>query len=524
MGFIVHSAVSVVPPARLLDSHSGPLGRLPLGRLALGRLATGLLGLAAVFAVATTAAAQVNPLQALIGDAVSDAATPGKYPELETALMRMRYGAANEAYEYCKAAKEKAPLLPPAEIIMVKMSAAAQNAQALRGWLERAVKEAPDDPEAFVIFAESALREGRTTEADLLFARAQTLAEAFKGNPKRQRDLNTRALTGLTITAQRRENWKEALGHAAKWLKADDSATANQQVAVILFNQDRFADAEKYFVKANNLQDKEKTKGPVTPWEVTMGLLYQRKSDTSPKKSDPKFDQLAAQYMAQAVTRLPKDLTTRLAVAQWAMNNNKLDEALKNAEAAVAIDPDSLAAKITRGYVARLRNDLVGAEKYFEMAFLQAPGEFSTSNNLALTLIESDGGKTNPVTGELSPKYSRAAQFAQMNYQRFPYNGNHPSRFEAAATLGWVLFRLDRKNEAAQVLQVVVQSGALSSDSAYYVANILFQRNNPDDLTNAQKILTNSVESDAPFVHRQKAQELIAAIESKLNPAGKKKP
>jgi hypothetical protein len=152
----------------------------------------------------------------------------------------------------------------------------------------------------------------------------------------------------------------------------------------------------------------------------------------------------------------------------------------------------------------------------FEAAHLMNPGAFDTSNNLALALIEAPEDRRG-ATQEPHPKHNRAFQFATMNVQRFPVNGQSPFRFEAASTYGWILYKLGRTNEARSVLQAVLQGGQLSQDSAYYVAQILVDLQQYDE---AGRLLAQRVESDAPFVHRADAKKLLDEIEART----KKKP
>jgi tetratricopeptide (TPR) repeat protein len=475
---------------------------------------SGLAPIALAFFLTPFAAAQITP-KTLVGDAVPDIANrAGPQEHLRDAITRIQLGKVSEAYEFCKDARKALVSLPPAEVIMARLFAAFQSPTQTRLWLERAVAEDPDDPEAFVLFGESAIREGRVTDAELLFTKALGLAEKYKGNDKRKRDITLRALQGRAGVAERREKWSEAQADLTQWIKADlENAVPYQRLGQALFFQERYPDSERVFKKADEL-DAKSGKNELTAWEVTMGQLYERKAQ-SPKTSEADRKALrakAAEKMDAAVTRLPKDVNVRLGIASWAMQTNQIEVAERHAEEAVKLDPTSLPAKVIRGYVARLKGDQRKAEEMFELAHLQSPSDFSTSNNLALALIEAPDDRRPAKPDELHPKHSRAMQFAAMNVQRFPVNGNSPFRFEAASSYGWILYKLGRTNEAGSVLQAVLQGGQLSQDSAYYVAQILFDLGRYDD---AGKLLANRVESDAPFVHRADAKKLLDDIEKR---------
>jgi tetratricopeptide (TPR) repeat protein len=452
-----------------------------------------------------------------VGDAVPDIVNrPEAQDALREAIKRLGNGRVSEAYDYCKDAKKALVSLPPAEVIMATMFALYQSPANSRVWLERAVAEQPDDPEAYMLFGVTALREGRVTDAELLFSRSLALAEKFKQNAKRQRDISIKALDGRATVAERREKWADARADLTQWAKMDgENPEPWQRLGQALFWQDDYANSEKVFRRSDDLD----TKNALAAWEVIMGQLYERKAQSAktPEADRKALRTKAAEKMNAAVARLPKELNVRLGVASWAMQTNQLDIAQTHAEKGVELDPTSLAAKVIRGYVARLKGDQKTAETMFEAAHLLQPGDFSTSNNLALALIEAPDDRRPPNPQEPHPKHARAFQFGRMNVERFPVNGNSPFRFEAASTYGWILYKLGRTNEARSVLQAVLQGGQLSQDSAYYVAQILVDLQQYEE---AGRLLANRVESDAPFVHRADAKKLLDDIETRT----KKKP
>ena len=60
----------------------------------------------------------------------------------------------------------KTPDAPPAEVLLARMFAQAGVAAGVRNSLEKAIVEAPTDPQAYVEMADLLLREGWTTAAD----------------------------------------------------------------------------------------------------------------------------------------------------------------------------------------------------------------------------------------------------------------------------------------------------------------------------------------------------------------------
>jgi tetratricopeptide (TPR) repeat protein len=108
-------------------------------------------------------------------------------------------------------------------------------------------------------------------------------------------------------------------------------------------------------------------------------------------------------------------------------------------------------------------------------------------------------------------KRKRALDLAKINA------GLSPNNAETASTLGWVLYRLGYKNEAGQVLDNVIKSGAISADSAYYVAYILDEQ---DRNKEALQILENALEQPQPFANRNNAETLRNKVSKELQAAG----
>jgi Tfp pilus assembly protein PilF len=91
-----------------------------------------------------------------------------KIPEIADAIGRFNDLNLAGALEKLREAVEKHPdRLPPAQVIMAQLYAQANQAAQTWGSLERAVVEAPEDPEAYVILADIELGAGRVNAATL---------------------------------------------------------------------------------------------------------------------------------------------------------------------------------------------------------------------------------------------------------------------------------------------------------------------------------------------------------------------
>ena len=432
----------------------------------------------------------------VIGDAVTDL---GGYDDVDKAITRFQNGDIANCLKYLKDAKKKYPKLSPAEVMMAKLYLAAKDVARMHGMLEVAIKNDPADPEAYLLLANVALAGRRTTEAEMVYKHAMNLVDGYTANPKRKRNMQIALYNGVSAVAERRERWAEAEQYLVKWLNKDiepDNATAFMRLGQALFHQDKYEPAERAFKKANSLDEE------TLAAEVAMGKLYDKKDQRS----------TAIQKMKEAAAAHAKDVNVHLAIANWALTTNQLDLALKHSDEAVQLDKESLVAKLSRGLVARLRGDLSTAELFYESAHLQSPGNFQASNNLALVLIEQASAPTQDAKDKerAERKKNRAIEFASMNVQRYPVRGNSNYRYESASTLAWVYYKLDRIPEALQALKAVASSGGLSPDSAYLAAQIMADQQN--NLDQAKKLLTSALETERPFVNRNKARALLDSL------------
>ena len=113
------------------------------------------------------------------------------------------------------------------------------QAATVRAQLEKCVKLHPEDPEAYMIFGDQALSDGRLTDAGLLFAQGKIVAAKFTENKKRQRNFQIRAENGMALVAESRENWDDANAHLEAWLAIEPkSAAAHNRLGRVLFKAD----------------------------------------------------------------------------------------------------------------------------------------------------------------------------------------------------------------------------------------------------------------------------------------------
>jgi tetratricopeptide (TPR) repeat protein len=391
---------------------------------------------------------------------------------------------------------------------MAKLFAVANQPQMARAELEQAVRRHPGDPEPYLMFGDASIMERRVTDAEALYQKAEKLVQSFNENPLRKENFQKRVLNGLALVAEARQQWEEAEGLLRQYLKLDaKNATIHQRLGRALFQQatpsnKKYAEAYNAFVAAVKADAKA-----VSP-DVAMGQLFEMSAqDAQRAKDDAKFKdhrKQAASSFQRATSGANADEKSFLAAANWAIQTNQLKEAQNYADQAMKKNPKSVEARVARALVARFAGDLKTAEQLLNEAFNQDPGIFGISNQLALVLIDTQDKE----------KRDRARQLAEMNARQYQNNA------EAAATLGWVYWRLGRDRDAEQALGAVLQSRQLSADSAYYVATIFAER---DRLADAQQFLEVALAQPQPFANRANAAELLADVKAKMQRSAEEK-
>ncbi len=453
----------------------------------------GLLGVlaacAGLFSASRALAVDNAIVEALIGDSVNPG--EGDYADVVKAITRFNRRDIEGAKFNLDKAKKDHRLLPPSEFMLAQLWAMANQGAAARAELENCVKLHPEDPAAYLVFADQALNERRFTDAGLEFAYVKTLAAKFNENKKRLLNFQTRAENGLALVAEARENWDEAKSHLDAWLALDPkSAAAHARLARVLFKADT-SDKKLDGAKAAYAEYKEaRNDDPksISP-DIALAQLYE----------EAKNHEKAKQFIALAVGQdlpAPADaesrLATLIAAAHWALeSSDQPTEARDYAEMALKTKPDSLEAKFLRGVAARLLKDNVTAEKYLQEVFMSSPSNFAASNQFAQVLAEQKD----------KDKRQRALDIAQINQKMFAGQKNQ-QEIEATATLGWVLFNMEKINEADQVVQAVLNTGNPSPDALYFKARILQEMGKSED---AKKVVDLALKYPKNFVHRPEA-------------------
>ena len=435
--------------------------------------------------VATIGGASPRPVEAqitaqsLIGKAVSDDA---QAKDIDNAIARFRERDIDGCLAMLERARSLNPQLPPPGVMMAVLWLSVNQLQPARAELEATAVRFPQDPEPYLMLGDIAFQERRITESAVLFEKAAVLAGSFDENPKRRRDFEIRASAGNAAVAEARRQWEQARTQLARWLELDpENASAHQRMGIVAFKLGQEQEALVRFREARALDP-----NAVQP-ELGLARLY----------DDAKKKDIARTLVEKAVKASPDDASVQLAAAQWYLAQNDLDKARAGADAALAIDPRSLEGKIVRGAVARMARDYTAAERSFEEAHVQSPGNFVASNSLALVLIESDDRDAR----------QRAMEMAEANVAM--HRDNSPQQVNALTTLAWVYYRMGRREDAERILEQISRSNALTSDGAYYVAKLLADRG---DKARARKILDEVLDSEPMFATRPDAADLRESL------------
>ena len=415
------------------------------------------------------------------------ATTPAQSQEIKDAVARFREQDIEGCLKMLKEAVKKDPELSPANVMLAQFFAQANRGDLARNALERAVLDNPDDPEAYVLMGSIAMREGRVTEARLLFEKANSLTDKVS-DAKRKKNLLPAILGGLAMTSEARTDWAGAQRHLEAWLKLDpENTTALTQLGQVLLQQKDETGALEQFTKASKIDEQlakeNKTESKLLSPEASLAEFYARTND----------QKNAAKWMVTAINKKPRDAKIRLLAGQWALETGKLTDAKKQAGFALEIDPKSLNAKILCGVVALFQKDYPTAETYFQQALLDSPDNFAASNDLALALIEQKD----------TVKQERAAKYADDNYRRYAKTNQAAA---ACSTYGWVLYKLGRIDDAEKLLRAAASGGGLTPDTAYYLARVL---NKSGHVKDAKDLLDRALQSTVPFQHRDDAQAML---------------
>ena len=413
---------------------------------------------------------------ALIACATAYAADTAKPEEVVKAEAAFRQGKPEDALKLLQEAVKKHPQLPPARLLLARMYFMAGQTGPGRANLEQAAAESFTHPEIYLVNASRALADGRLTDTILNCQTVIALSNDDRWTAEQKNRFRREARAGLAAAFEARKDWEATRVQLLAWLELEPkNGTARQRLARALLMLGR--DTEAF----NELQQASKDDPKVDPPEVAMGRLWGLKGDA--KRAEESFE--------KAVQKYPKDARVHRAFGGWLLDRGRVDAARVHIDAAMELEPRSRESLGLKGLLARYTKDYESAAKIFEELSREEPGNFFSSNHLALAYAE------------LPDKRQRAVQLAEVNVRQYP------RMLEALATLGWAYFKSGRLDEADKALTASASGGQISSDTAYYLARVMKDKGR---IGTAKDLLTKALETDGPFVNRSRAKELLQEL------------
>jgi tetratricopeptide (TPR) repeat protein len=404
--------------------------------------------------------------------------TDARAPEAADALARFKARDFDGALRlWTKAVKANSDL-PPVQVIMAQLYLQANMPKEAHSALKAAVRDAPSDPDAYILSAALATYEGDLAKAEASYQKAESLVATFKGSEKRKETLRPRIYLGLAGVSEARKDWVGAQRIYEKWLKLDPrNAAVMQRIGCCLALQKNVRGALEKFREAAKLNAE-----PLPP-EATLAQFYQESGDR----------ENAEKWLAAALAAAPNDLKTHLLAGTWALEAGQVDEAQKHVRLAMELDPNSLEVKLLRGSTAVFQREYDLAELVCESVLEQSPRSFLASNNLAMALIQQ----------KKKAKHNRALELAEANARKYPKSP------VAASTYAWVLYKLGRLEDANKALQTAHPDENSDVDTAYIFARISVDRGQKAE---ARKALEHGLKKGGPSMFRKEAEALLAAL------------
>ena len=216
--------------------------------------------------------------------AAPDPPRPAKAPsagadlpaEMAKAVEAFGKGDFDDALRAMDTLVEDQPELRPAQLLMEKLVASAQEQAERRKSFERDIRMEWRAPEAYAGLGELALNERRLVEAELLYAKAEDLADVSPGEPEQKRALMQQILSGLASVAELRRDYEEAQRRLRALLEIDPQNP----------------DALRRFGRARYLQEleEEREEGvPLAPPEVRAPEPPFRPREAAPEVRAPEI-------------------------------------------------------------------------------------------------------------------------------------------------------------------------------------------------------------------------------------------
>jgi len=431
----------------------------------------------------TETAPQVTPkLEPAKKNATDDKATPSGIQQAMTLYMD---GDFDRAKKVLADACRENPNLPPPGIILTQFAVNMKQENRVRYWLDVTAWEYPDDPEAYLLLADFAVNEGRLTEAKTLVEKSISLFENIASNTERASVLEMLAESVQGRICQQWEDWDAARTHFEKLLANNaENTDLLAQLGFISANQGKYDDAISYYQKAI-------ITGAKLP---TPKLMVSQIADQQGKTD------IADKYFNEAMQASDVDPESIRIAVQIQLRSGNIEQAETFLTRAVKAEPDNLENLLLAGTINMFKKDYKSAEMQFQKAILITPNSYGAMHGLALVLAELDG--------ELNKE--RALTYAKNNVK------NSGESTDSVATLAWVFFKSDKLVEAEYFANYVLNSGDLTPLNAYFLAEIMAARSQPEKSLILLQIANTSKNNFMKKAEAEALQKKLAGTQNKL--------
>ncbi len=377
-----------------------------------------------------------------------------------------------------KELRNSRPDLPPAELMVAGVLFAAGDASQGRIWLERSAVDYPEYPASWTGFARLAIADKRIADAQALLEKADRIVQAGAWTDQQAKLFRSEYLDGLTDVAIARAQLEDARRYLLELKElAPDNARIPLRLGQVEFDLNDVDASLAYLREA-----REKAPEIRVP-EVIISEWFMRRQEMEKSR----------EWITLAADQNPENADVMVDYSRWLLRTEQLPEALAAIEKASAGNANPVLVQFIKGQIAFARRDYEMAEMYFDALARQKPGDADATNMLALSLAESSD----------RAKQERALELSMVNQRMYPRSRT------AAATVGWIYYRLGRMAEAENVFQQIAATRTMEPATAFFVASFLDARG---DAATAQTLLERAVASTDYFMFRQAAAELLEQI------------
>jgi len=378
------------------------------------------------------------------------------------------------------------PALPPADTFLAILFLSVGKTAPAMDSLDQAIVNTPEDPEAYVLLADLALKDGQRTVADLGYQKAETLLPGIREFEKRHQALQIRIRAGMSSLAELRGQYAKAEELLKQWDALNpESPVIYGSLGRIYFRQKKYDEAREAFARLTELE----TNSP--PVEIVMGRLF---GETGMKEE-------AKLEMEKAAEMHPDDARVRMAIVKWAILFGEMETLKSNLEAAEALKPNSVDVGVMTARLRHLEGDLEAAEDAVNAIVLQNPDSFPATNELARVLASSED----------EDKRRLALQYARRNYVTYG-KAKTQTGVDAMITYAWALFQNKRSADAEVVLRSVPAGSKINAQDTFYSGCIYHDRGQK---TAALSALQAALASNSLFPEREACLKLVSEITDK---------